>query len=92
MLANNRENVTQLGTSREHAGLKRTEPVAGAAVGTDLVIGIADEADEELFRQELGRAPIQMKINAALILGRVVDEIIGKPRNCGKLMPCCGMK
>ena len=49
LLPGNRKNVSQLGTDRKHPRLERTDFVAGAAVGADLVIGIADEADKELF-------------------------------------------
>src|SRR5437016_4882906 len=69
LLASNRENVSQLRTDREHPRVERTEPIAGAAVTSNLVIGISNKANKELLGQELRCPPVQMEINAALILG-----------------------
>src|SRR5271155_4411575 len=49
LLPGDGKNVTQLGTDRKHPRLKRTDLVAGAAIRTDLVVGITDKADEELL-------------------------------------------
>src|ERR1019366_1322429 len=87
LLSVERKNVSQLGTDRKHPRLKRTDFVAGAAVSGDLIVGVTNEADKELLGQELRRAPVQMEVDAALILGGLVLEIIGEPRNRRKLMP-----
>ena len=55
LLSVERKNVSQLGTDRKHPRLKRTDFVAGAAVGSDLIVGITNEADKEVLGQELRR-------------------------------------
>src|SRR5450432_3331095 len=81
LLSSHRENVSQLGTSREHPRLKRTDSVAGPAISGELLVGIPDEADKELLGQKLRRTPVQVEINTALILSGRIHEIIGNPRN-----------
>src|SRR6516162_4313617 len=61
-----------------HLRLEATHPVAGAGVATQLSVDIADDANLNLLGQELRRAPIEMHVDAILILGRLVGEIVGE--------------
>lgn len=49
-----------------------------AKVTGDLLIGIAHQANEELLGQKLGCAPIQMEVDAVLILRILILEIVGE--------------
>jgi hypothetical protein len=51
-----------------------------AKVVSDLQIGITDKANENLLGQKLGRAPIDMEVDAVLILRILVFEVVGEPR------------
>ena len=51
---------------------KQPDPIAGAAVATDFFVNVADQSDLKLLGQELRRAPIEMHVDAVLILGRLV--------------------
>src|SRR4030081_2616441 len=92
LLTGDRENVADLTTDREDSGLECTDPVAGTAIRADLVIGVSNEADKELLRQELRCAPIQVEIDAALVLGGLVLEVIGETRDSRKFMSGCGVE
>src|SRR5262249_16247478 len=61
-----------------HLRLEAADAIAGAGVATHLSIDIADDADLNLLGQELRCAPIEMHVDAALILGRLIDEIVGE--------------
>ena len=47
----------------------------------DLLIRISDEADENLFREKLRSTPIDVKIDAVLVLRVLVLEIAGEARD-----------
>ena len=49
-------------------------------IGANLLVEVTDRANEQLFGQELRRAAIQMPIDAALIIGALIDEIVGETR------------
>ena len=65
-------NETDLRPNANHARLEAADPIARPAVAADLVIDIADETDLKLLGQELRRAPIEMQVDAVLILGLMV--------------------
>jgi TRAP-type C4-dicarboxylate transport system substrate-binding protein len=46
--------------------LEATDPIAGAAVATDLLIHVAHESDLKLLGQELRCAPIEMHVAGEL--------------------------
>ena len=73
-----RNDEAKLRPHADDAGLESAEVIAGAAVGRDLFVEIADGADLYLFGQELRRAPIQMPVDAVLVAGAGVDQVIGK--------------
>jgi hypothetical protein len=72
-----REDESELRANAENLGLKATQPIAGAAVASDLFIGIPYQPHLKLFGQELRRAPIEVQVDAVLILGRRVEQIVG---------------
>jgi hypothetical protein len=43
-----------------------------------LLVQISDETDENLFREKLRSAPVDMKVDAVLVLRVLVLEIVGK--------------
>src|SRR5215469_11801871 len=63
-----RNDVADLRTDAQDAGLEAADPVAAAAVAGKLVVDVADEADLPLLGQELGGAPVEMHVDAALDL------------------------
>jgi hypothetical protein len=52
-----------------------------AKVVISLLIGVSDQADEKLFGEKLRSAPINVEVDAALILRILVLEIVGKARD-----------
>lgn len=60
-----------------------------AKVIRDLLVSISDQTDKHLFRQKLRSTPIDVKIDAVLIIGILVLEIIGEVSDCRKFMPGC---
>ena len=58
--------------------MEAADVVAGAAVAADLFIDIADDANLNLLGQELRRAPIEVHVDAVLILRRLIGEIVGE--------------
>jgi hypothetical protein len=55
-------------------------------VAADFPIEIADEADLQLFAQELRRAPVKVKIGAVPILRGRIHEIVGDAKHRGKFV------
>src|SRR5215472_3601699 len=69
---------SELRPGAHHLRLEATHPVASAGVATQLSVDIADDADLNLLGQELRRAPIEMHVDAVLILSRLIGEIVGE--------------
>src|SRR5882757_10582875 len=74
----NRKNISKLRADAENARAEAAEHRRLAEVIGDLLVGIADEADEHLLRQEVRHAPVEMEIDAALLLRVRILEIVGK--------------
>ena len=55
----------------------------------DLLIGVADEPDKNLLGEKLRRAPVQMPIDAALVIRGRVRKVIGQSRDDRKLVSGC---
>jgi hypothetical protein len=70
---------TDLRAKPDDTRLKCADAVAGATVGTDLLIETADRPYKYLFGQELRSAPIQVPIDAALVICARIDEVVGLP-------------
>ena len=63
----------------------------GAAVGRELLVEVADEADLHGLGHELRRPPVEMPVDAILIVGARIDEIVGQPGDHGKFVACLGI-
>src|SRR5262249_49398189 len=61
--------------------------VAGAAVAADLPVDVADRAELKLLGHELRRTPIEMHVDAVLVLGRLVLEIVGEAEHAREFVP-----
>ena len=72
-----RKQEPDLGADAKHLRLEAANTVAGAAVAADLLIDIAHEANHDLLRQELRCTPVEVQVDAALILRRSIFEIVG---------------
>lgn len=86
MHRSNWNDETDLRANSDDARLEGADPVAGAAVGTDLLKEITDRPDEYLFGQELRSPPIQVPIDAVLVVRAWIDEVIGEPAYCRKFV------
>src|SRR5229473_5743166 len=78
LVVTNRENMSKLRAEAEDARAEAAEHGRLAEVVGDLLIGITDEADEHLLRQEVRHAPVEMEIDAALVLCVRILEIVGE--------------
>jgi hypothetical protein len=76
-----RDDVAKLRSDAEHLRLEASDAVAGAAVAADFLLRVAYQANLNLLGQELRRAPIEVQVDATLILCCGIDEIIGKPKH-----------
>jgi hypothetical protein len=71
----------------QYLRLKAAHPVAGPAVASDFFVDITNNAHLYLLGQELRRAPIQVQVDAILILRRLIYEIVGKAHNRREFVP-----
>ena len=71
------ENVSAAGRCRERGN--GSVSTAGWPIVGDLLIGVADEADKDLLRQELRHAPVEMEIDADLVLRSGFLKLYVKP-------------
>src|ERR1700726_2288599 len=78
LIVPNQENISNLRSDAENARAEAAEDGRLTEVISDLLIGIADEADKDLLRHELRHAPVEMEIDATLVLGIWVLEIVGE--------------
>jgi hypothetical protein len=79
--------LSDLWAHSENTRSETTKNRTSTGIVRDLLISISNEADEDLFREKLRGAPIEMKINAALNLRIGILEIVGEPRNTRKRVP-----
>ena len=61
--------VSELRSDAEDTRLDRTENGSGPAVGRQLLIHVADGADEYLLGQKLRCSHVQMKVDSVLVIG-----------------------
>jgi hypothetical protein len=66
--------------------LEATDTVARAAVAADFLVGITHEPHLNLLGQELRRAPIEVQVDAILLLCCSIFEIICKPKHARELV------
>src|SRR5689334_16801702 len=82
-----RTDITDLWPDAGDTRFEAADAIAGTAVARQLVVPVADETDGKLFAQELRRTDVQMHVDAVLILGVHVFEIVGEAERCRKFMP-----
>ena len=75
-------NETKLRSNPDDTRLQGADSVAGAAVGTDLFVEITDRPDKYLFGQELRSAPIQVPIDAALVICARINTAARRRAQC----------
>jgi hypothetical protein len=69
--------VVQLRADSGDSTFKAAKLGTRPAVAGYLLENVADEADVELLGQEIGRAHVEMGVEAGLILCRRIDEVVG---------------
>src|SRR6202008_34174 len=62
------KDVAELRPDADHARLEAADAIARAAVAADLLVEVTHEADLDLLGQELRRAPVEMHVDAILVL------------------------
>src|SRR5258708_3535838 len=77
LIISDREDVSDLRAEAQHARTEAAQNRILTKIVSDLLVGITDEADEQLFRQEVRRAPVEMEVDAALIICIRIDEVVG---------------
>ncbi len=82
-----REQESDLRTDADDARLESTQDRALSEVVGDLLVSISHKADKDLLGEKLGRTPVEMEIDAALVLRVRVLEIVGKSGNRRKFVP-----
>src|SRR6266404_4852466 len=73
-----------MGTNAEYARFESVEERCRANIVSDLLVGISDHADKELFGQKVRRTPVEMEVDAVLILRCRVLEIVCEAGDAGK--------
>jgi hypothetical protein len=64
-----------------NAGFEVAQDQQSTTVRGELLIGVTNDADEELFRQELRKCAIEMEVDAVLVLCVRILEIVGEAAN-----------
>ncbi len=73
--ATDREKVSDLRTDAGDPRLETADMVAGAAVARQLIVNVADQTNLNLLGHKLRRAPIEVHVDAILILGRRIIKL-----------------
>src|SRR5262245_49978209 len=81
-----REHEPDLRSKTKHASFEVAKPCTSAAVASDLLEVIADQSDVEILAHELRCAPIDMEVDAVLILEVRIDEIVRQAGHDGKFI------
>ena len=86
MLLTDREEETDLWANAGHTTLEIAELRAGAAVAGELLKEIAGKPDLDVLAHELRGCPVDVKVDAVLVLQGVVHEVVGQAADDGKFM------
>src|SRR4051812_29273669 len=92
MLLANWEKKPDLRPDTDGASLEVAELCARAGVASELLKEIAGEPHMHIFAYELRCAPIDMKVDAVLVLQVRVDEIVGQAPRDGKFVSGLGIE
>src|SRR5262249_26802715 len=68
--------IADLPAGAGNARLEATHSVSGPAIAARLIVEVAHQADLEPLGQKPRRAPIEMHIDAVLILGGRIEEVV----------------
>jgi hypothetical protein len=63
-----------LRANADNARLKGADMVARAAIGANLFVKVTNRSEENLFGDELGSTPVQVPINATLVVRARIDD------------------
>ena len=63
-----RKQISDLRANANHARLEAPDTVAGTAVARQLIVKVTDGADKNLLRQILRSSPVDVKVDAVLII------------------------
>ena len=55
----------------------------------DLLISIPNETNENLLGEKLRQSPVNVEVDAILVLRILILEIVGKAGDGGEFVPCC---
>ena len=86
MQASGWENVADLRANTDDPRFKRAQHRVTSVVGSDLLVDIADRADQKLLGEKLRSAPIKMPVDTVLITRAWVEEIIGQSGHYGEFV------
>ena len=87
-----REKVAELRADAGDTRLEAADVVTRAAVRGELLVEVADGADLQVLRQELRDAVVEMGVDAVLVIGVGVLEVVGEAEDCGELVPRLGIE
>src|SRR5215470_6856234 len=82
------EEESGLASDTKHARLEVPEPrrLAAAAVGSQLIIGVADQAQLPVRVQGLRQSEVQMAVESVPVVRRRVLEVVGEARDRAQLV------
>jgi hypothetical protein len=76
-----RKDVSDLRADADDAGFEGAHPIAASTVARELVVDITHGADQQLLGEKLRGAPVEVKVEAVLIIGIRIDVIMGEAGN-----------
>src|SRR5262245_49394155 len=82
-----REDVANLRSYSSDTCLEAAEAVSGASVTGNLLKPVTRQAELELLGQELRCPPVDVHVDAVLILGVRILEIVGETKRDGEFVP-----
>ena len=86
MLLPKREQKSDLRTNTGHTTFEIAELCAGAAIPGELLKEISGNADLDILAHELRCGPVDMEVDAVLVLQVVVDEVVRQASDDRKFM------
>src|SRR3954466_5047338 len=86
LIFSDRKNISDLRAKTEHARPEGAKNRVLAGVVSDLLIGVAYEPNKQLLRHKVRHAPVEMEIDAALIVGIRIYKVVGEAANAGEFI------
>src|SRR5262249_26754405 len=72
------EDVADLRSHANDPRFEAADPVATPAIAGDLIVEVSDESELPFLGQELRDAPIKVHVDAVLVVGVRILEIVGE--------------